>query len=136
MTNKTSEIIINGESHNDLCVGIDLGTTNSVISIINQKSNGELVSKVVDIPRAINRMNSSSGKNRLETQKRNILPSCVYYNDENNYQPIVGDFAKDQFALRPHLVAKSIKSHMGEEYAQGLSENIPDKTPSEISLSL
>ena len=133
MTNKSSEIIINGESHNDLCVGIDLGTTNSVISIINQKNNGELVSKVVDIPRAINRMNSSSGKNRLETQKRNILPSCVYYNDENNYQPIVGDFAKDQFALRPHLVAKSIKSQMGEEYVQGLSENIPDKTPAQIS---
>ena len=82
MNNKTSEIMINDESHNDLCVGIDLGTTNSVISIINQKNNGELVSKVVDIPRAINRMNSSSGKNRLETQKRNILPSCVYYNDE------------------------------------------------------
>ncbi len=133
MTNKTAEIMINGEPHNDLCVGIDLGTTNSVISIINQKNNGELVSKVVDIPRAINRMNSSSGKNRLETQKKNTLPSCVYYNDENNYQPIVGDFAKDQFALRPHLVAKSIKSHMGEEYAQGLSENIPDKTPSQIS---
>lgn len=133
MTNKTSEIMINGELHNDLCVGIDLGTTNSVISIINQKNNGELVSKVVDIPRAINRMNSSSGKNRLETQKRNILPSCVYYNDENNYQPIVGDFAKDQFALRPHLVAKSIKSQMGEEYAKGLSENIPDKTPAQIS---
>lgn len=132
-TNKTSEIIINGEPHNYLCFGIDLGTTNSVISIINQRNNGELVSKVVDIPRAINRMNSSSGKNRLETQKRNILPSCVYYNDEDNYQPIVGDFAKDQFALRPHLVAKSIKSQMGEEYAQGLSENIPDKTPAQIS---
>lgn len=133
MNKTTSEIMINGEPHNDLCVGIDLGTTNSVISIINQKNNGELVSKVVDIPRAINRMNSSSGKNRLEIQKRNILPSCVYYNDENNYQPIVGDFAKDQFALRPHLVAKSIKSQMGEEYAQGLLENIPDKTPSQIS---
>lgn len=133
MTNKTSEIMINGEPHNDLCVGIDLGTTNSVISIINQKNNGELVSKVVDIPRAISRMNSSSGRNRLETQKRNILPSCVYYNDENSYQPIVGDFAKDQYSLRPHLVAKSIKSQMGEEYSQGLSENIPDKSPSQIS---
>lgn len=133
MNNKTSEIMINDESHNDLCVGIDLGTTNSVISIINQKNNGELVSKVVDIPRAINRMNSSSGKNRLETQKRNILPSCVYYNDENNYQPIVGDFARDQFALRPHLVAKSIKSQMGEEFTHGLAENILDKTPSQIS---
>ena len=133
MTNKTSEIMINGEPHNDLCVGIDLGTTNSVISIINQKNNGELVSKAVEIPRAINRMNSSSGRNRLETQKRNILPSCIYYNDENNYQPIVGDFAKDQFSLRPHLVAKSIKSQMGEEYAHGLSESIPDKTPAQIS---
>ena len=37
----------NGE-HNDLCVGIDLGTTNSVLATINVKPNGDIVSKVVD----------------------------------------------------------------------------------------
>lgn len=47
------EIIINGETHNSLCVGIDLGTTNSVLSIVVPKANGDLVSKVVEIPRAV-----------------------------------------------------------------------------------
>ena len=35
------------EDHNDLCVGIDLGTTNSVFATINEKPNGDVVSKVV-----------------------------------------------------------------------------------------
>ena len=35
--------------HNDLCVGIDLGTTNSVLATINEKPNGDAVSKVVEI---------------------------------------------------------------------------------------
>ena len=33
------------EDHNDLCVGIDLGTTNSVLATINEKPNGDVVSK-------------------------------------------------------------------------------------------
>lgn len=126
-----SEILINGESHNVLCFGIDLGTTNSVIAMAQEKPNGSVVSKTIAVPRGVNRISSIG--NRLESEKRETLPSCIYYNEENKYQPIVGDFAKDQFALRPHLVAKSIKSQMGNEFAQGLSENIPDKTPSQIS---
>lgn len=131
--NSKADILINNEVHNDLCIGIDLGTTNSVISIINVKPNGELVSKVIEVPRAINRLSSSTSKNRLEQQKSETLPSCVFYNDENNYSPIVGNYAKDQYSIRPHLVAKSIKSQMGEEKVDGLSENIPDKTPAQVS---
>ena len=33
---------------NDLCVGIDLGTTNSVLATINEKTNGDIVSKVAE----------------------------------------------------------------------------------------
>ncbi len=119
--------------HNDLCVGIDLGTTNSVLATINEKPNGDAVSKVVDISRAVDVYSSVSGEAKLSRMKKPTLPSCIYYRQENNYEPLVGDFAKIQYPLRPHLVAKSIKSQMGSPEAKGLSPDIPDKSPAEIS---
>lgn len=35
------------KQHNSLCVGIDLGTTNSVVAIVNELPNGKLVPKVL-----------------------------------------------------------------------------------------
>ena len=125
-------MLINGEEHNDLCVGIDLGTTNSVLATVNIRPNGNIVSKVVDLDRAVDMYNAGQGA-KFTLKKNPILPSCVYYNDEKNYQPIVGDFAKGRYPLRPYLVAKSIKSQMGNEFAEGLSSNIPDKTPAQVS---
>ena len=119
--------------HNDLCVGIDLGTTNSVLATINEKANGDAVSKVVEIFRADDMYNAVSGEVKLTKVKKPTLPSCVYYIQEKNYEPLVGDFAKMQYPLRPHLVAKSIKSQMGRPQAEGLSPDIPDKTPAQIS---
>lgn len=119
--------------HNDLCVGIDLGTTNSAIAIINEKPNGDIVSKVLDISRAENMYNNVSGEVKLTTIKRPTLPSCVYYRQDKDYEPLVGDFAKAQYSLRPHLVAKSIKSQMGNAHTEGLDDEIPDKTPSQVS---
>lgn len=126
-------MLINNEEHNDLCVGIDLGTTNSVLATVNLKANGDIVSKVVDLPRAVDVYNSAAGKARLNTQKKPLLPSCVYYREEHGYEPLVGDFAKNQYALRPHLVAKSIKSQMGRAHAEGLADEIMDKTPAQVS---
>lgn len=123
---------INGEEHNDLCVGIDLGTTNSVLATVNIRPNGNIVSKVVDLDRAVDMYNAGAGA-KFMLKKSPILPSCVYYNDEKNYQPIVGDFAKGRYPLRPYLVAKSIKSQMGNEFVEGLSSNIRDKTPAQVS---
>lgn len=120
-------------SHSNLCVGIDLGTTNSVLATINVKPNGDIVSKVVDIPRAVDMYNTVSNETKLSTAKKPTLPSCVYYREENGYEPLVGDFAKIQYPLRPHLVAKSIKSQMGNPLAEGLVDKVPDKTPAEIS---
>ncbi len=125
-------MLINGEKHNDLCVGIDLGTTNSVLATVNIRPNGNIVSKVVDLDRAVDMYNAGAGA-KFTLKKSPILPSCVYYNDEKNYQPIVGDFAKGRYPLRPYLVAKSIKSQMGNEFAEGLSSNIHDKTPAQVS---
>ena len=126
-------MLINNEEHNDLCVGIDLGTTNSVLATVNLKANGDIVSKVVDLPRAVDVYNSAAGKARLNTQKKPLLPSCVYYREEHGYEPLVGDFAKNQYALRPHLVAKSIKSQMGSAHPEGLADEIMDKTPAQVS---
>lgn len=53
-------MLINNEEHNDLCVGIDLGTTNSVLATVNLKANGDIVSKVVDLPRAVDVYNSAA----------------------------------------------------------------------------
>ena len=117
----------------DLCVGIDLGTTNSVLAIINEKANGQIVSKVVDIPRADDIYNTVSGESKLSRSRKPTLASCVYYRQEKNYEPLVGEFAKKQYSIRPHLVAKSIKSQMGNPEVTGLSEDVPDKTPSRIS---
>ncbi len=119
--------------HNDLCVGIDLGTTNSVLATINEKLNGDIVSKVVDIRRSAEMFIGSCGESKLTQVKHPTLPSCVYYRQEKNYEPLVGDFAKRQYPLRPHLVARSIKSQMGNAEAKGLSEDIPDRSPAQIS---
>ncbi len=123
---------INGEEHNDLCVGIDLGTTNSVLATVNIKPNGESVSKVIDIPRGVAQYSVGSGV-KLQMQKRATLPSFVYYDESNDYRVIVGDFAKTRYSLRPHLVAKSIKSQMGQKDVSDLSPEVPDKTPAAIS---
>lgn len=118
--------------HSDLCVGIDLGTTNSVLAVINKKPSGDLVSKVVDLNRAVSTY-AVPGGSRYQMNKRPLLPSCVYYQPESGYKTIVGDYAKNMYATRPHLVAKSIKSQMGESTAHGLAEEVPDRTPAEIS---
>lgn len=123
----------NTNVHNELCVGIDLGTTNSVLATINTRPNGNIVSKVVDVSRAVDIYNSVASEARLSTMKKPTLPSCVYYRQEKGYEPLVGDFAKIQYALRPYLVAKSIKSQMGKPLAEGLSPDIPDTTPAQIS---
>ena len=113
-------------------VGIDLGTTNSVIAFVNKKPNGELVSKVVEVPRAVDSY-SQLGQTKYSSRRKPLLPSCVYYQMDNGYEPLVGDFAKSQHALRPQLVARSIKSQMGYEYAQNLAPEVIDKTPAQIS---
>ena len=128
-----NQLLINGEVHDDLCVGIDLGTTNSVLATINLKANGDIISKVVEIKRAVDAFTAPGQDIRFAEKQEPTLPSCVYYNEEKGFAPVVGNFAKSRYSLRPHLVAKSIKSQMGNALAQGLSPDVPDKTPAEIS---
>ncbi|OOO00606.1 MAG: molecular chaperone DnaK [Epulopiscium sp. Nele67-Bin004] len=119
-----------------LCIGIDLGTTNSVLATVIVKPNGDAISKVVEVQRAVDIYNSMGASGGISRAKKATLPSCVYYRAENGYKPLVGDFAKIQYPLRPHLVAKSIKSQMGKPTTEGLSDDIPDKTPAQISANI
>lgn len=59
----------------------------------------------------------------------------MYYRQERDgeFTPVVGDYAKRQYALKPWLVSRSVKSQMGEESVTGLSEEVPDKKPEEVS---
>lgn len=59
---------MNNITTNNLCIGIDLGTTNSVLATVNQKPNGDLVSKVINLPRAVD-VFSSSGKMKPQIEK-------------------------------------------------------------------
>ena len=99
---------------NDLCVGIDLGTTNSVLATINEKPNGDIVSKVVEISRAVDMYNAVSGEAKLTTMKKPTLPSCVYYRQEKNYEPLVGDFCKDAIPFASASCGKVYKESDGQ----------------------
>ena len=111
--------------------GIDLGTTNSVISFA-QVSNGLLSATPMDIERVVNVSHTTiDGKTKYNLGRSKILPSYVYY--DNNNKPIIGDYAKEQYKRYPDRVAKSIKSQMGNRATRGLDVTIPDTTPEEIS---
>ncbi|MDR0524305.1 MAG: Hsp70 family protein [Spirochaetaceae bacterium] len=127
------------EDHDELCVGIDLGTTNSVLAITNVTPGGTIVSKVVDIARYEDIYSSASADDiKGSTTKKPLLPSCVYYRQNRNgeLKPLVGDLAKRLYSMRPQLVAKSIKSQMGQTGVSGLSPDVPDKTPEAVSAQI
>ena len=96
--------------HSDYCVGIDLGTTNSAIATCAVRD-GKIKSVVTKTRRIVD---AYSGRD--ETEQYAVLPSCVYYRKgtDNEYTPIVGNFARRYANVRPELVAKSIKLQMGE----------------------
>lgn len=92
-------------ANNNICIGIDLGTTNSVIAW------GKVDSKNVE-PEIIDvRMFSEDGA-LVPTQ---LLPSCVHFPIGKNY-PIVGEYGKG--FIDPNnakRTAKSFKIEMGNE---------------------
>lgn len=118
--------------HNDLCVGIDLGTTNSVIATCSTDM------KRIETPICrIERYTDMSSRNNARKESRELLPSCVYYSElkGNIYEPIVGDFAKTVSRTQPFAVAKSIKKQMGlpSVTIPGWKKEYPDQTPEAVS---
>ena len=88
-------------------LGIDLGTTNSCISIIEG-------GKATVIPNA---------------EGTRTTPSVVHIN--SNGERIVGEPAKKQAIVKPNETVSSIKTHMGEDHKVKLHDK--EYTPQEIS---
>lgn len=88
--------------------GIDLGTTNSCISIVDEHG----------VPRVIRIDNSD------------IIPSIVYFDDKGNVK--IGNAAKNQLLNKPDSIVTAAKRRMGE---RGFAFNINGKeiTPVEVS---
>jgi len=91
---------------NDIIIGIDLGTSNSEVSVVEQGK----VTVIAD-------------------GDKKILPSYVGLDDSGNI--IVGEIAKNQYLLYPERTIKSIKRLMGESTLVSLAGQ--DYSPQEIS---
>lgn len=119
--------------HNDLCVGIDLGTTNSVIATCFQEG------KVLNTPVSkIERFTEFGTRTNRKTGRDELLPSFVYYyydTKEGEYETIVGDLAKKMCGSQPYAVARSIKMQMGQPKVRipGWKAEYPDQTPEAVS---
>lgn len=113
----------------DLFLGIDLGTTNSVISYSQVLPNGNIKCNIIDVYRR----SQDGGSERKAT-----LPSVVYYQKDSNgnITPIVGDMAKSRYGTRYGYVCKSVKSLIGSCDKVSLNDEIPDKTPAEVSAQI
>ena len=114
----------------NLYYGIDLGTTNSAIAYGYVDSNKKVTTQVCKI----NRYGREGGIEAKET-----LPSVVYYKydmKKNCYNPIIGDFAKNQFGKKYGSVIKSVKNYMGELVTLPLDEKIDDKRPQDVSAKI
>lgn len=100
----------------EIIVGIDLGTTNSLVAIIHPESKQAV---------ALKEHNSAS-----------LVPSIIYF-DENN-QPIVGDVAKTHLITEPERTIFSAKRLMGKsfndikEHASFFSYKIIDNNTEEL----
>ncbi len=106
-TEKTSSHIREGSRQSNqpnYYIGIDLGTTNSVMAwgTLNPQTN-QLETKVVEIKMMIERGGIG---------KKELLPSCIYFKEGGS--PIVGEYAKTMIG-RTNRVVKSIKSSMGTQ---------------------
>lgn len=107
---------------------IDLGTTNSVIAYGNMQNN-IMKPIVLDLDR----------KNEMGSKSRSpLLPSVVFYykNNEGKMLTDVGDYAKSRYGTRSGYVCKSVKSLMGVTDQVPLVDEIPDKTPSDVSAQI
>lgn len=104
---------------------IDLGTTNSVIAYGNITRN-----RMKPIVLELDRKNGTGS-----TSRSPLLPSVVFYykNNDGNMVTDVGDYAKSRYGTRTGYVCKSVKSLMGVTNQVPLVDEIPDKTPADVS---
>lgn len=116
-------------------IGIDLGTTNSAASTAILQ-NGKLTTPILNI----DRYTSLGPRGKYKSERGKLLPSFVAYIEQKSgeYEPIVGDFAKELACTQPYAVACSIKSQMGQPTVNipGWKREYPDQKPEEISAQI
>ena len=101
-------------------LGIDLGTTNSVVAWGHKNRNGKFEAIVP-------KLTVFTEDRRM--RKSQILPSCVYY--KKGEAPIVGAYARKMMSLQSSRVVKSVKSFMGTD-KKYLIDDV-EITPAEVS---
>ena len=95
--------------NNDIVIGIDLGTTYSTVSYINQHGKPEII------------------PNR---EGERIMPSAVLFDEDT---PIVGTIAKRSAVASPLNICQFVKRQMGEKDWSFLAENDKEYSAEEIS---
>lgn len=91
-------------ANNNIYIGIDLGTTNSVIAWGRFDSEKNTVEpQVIEIPM----LNINE-----EVVARSLLPSCIYFREKD--VPIVGEYGKSRTSpVEVNRITKSFKTEMG-----------------------
>ncbi len=82
-----------------MIVGIDLGTTNSLVAFINREDKAEII---------------------INERGSRLTPSVVYF--KNEAEIMVGDLAKSQSVLKADRTISCIKRHMGSDYQVSIEE--------------
>lgn len=86
-------------------IGIDLGTTNSTVSVANLTMRGDVEAQALEVAQV-----DESG-NAIVTDQ--TLPSVLYLDDQG--QPYVGRFAKRMNGVYPQRVIKEAKRFIGQD---------------------
>jgi len=89
-------------------VGIDLGTTNSLVAFINQEGKAEII---------------------INERGSRLTPSVVYFKSEQ--EAMVGELARSQLILKSDRTVSAIKRKMGTNHQVKIGER--SYTPTEIS---
>lgn len=91
-----------------MIVGIDLGTTNSLVAYVNPEKRPEII---------------------INERGNRLTPSAVYFKNEN--EVLVGELARSQLILKASQTVSCIKRHMGSDYQLQVFDR--SYNPSEIS---
>lgn len=91
-----------------MIVGIDLGTSNSLVAFINKEDKAEII---------------------INERGSRLTPSVVYF--KNEQEVMVGELARSQLILKADRTVSSIKRQMGTNYQVEIGER--SYTPPEIS---
>ncbi|MGE5397957.1 MAG: Hsp70 family protein, partial [Chitinophagales bacterium] len=89
-------------------VGIDLGTTNSLVAFINREGKAEII---------------------INERGDRLTPSVVHF--KSDQEVMVGELARSQMILKPDRTVSCIKRHMGFNYEAKIQDR--GYTPPEVS---